>query len=90
MLWIHEVSTLENTHGQFWNDRQMLLEFLVHLFAEGLIVLQSLDLTYPPETLKRLVVHFVYLTYIGVRDNHVGERLHVSDPVGQPVICQSA
>lgn len=81
----HQVLALENPHRQSRDDGQVLSQRIADDLAIALIVLDSLDLSDPAESLKSLVVELVDVGHVRIRDHDIGQRLHITETVRNPV-----
>jgi len=52
--------------------------------AEAFIIIEGFDLLHFPKRVKGRVVQVVNFVDVWVRDDDVGQLLHVADPVGDP------
>lgn len=85
LLGVHQAAALEDAHGELGDDGQVALEVLADDLAELFIVLERLDFLELAERVKGAVVQLVDLFDVSVRHHHVGELLHVADPMGDSV-----
>jgi hypothetical protein len=82
LCWVHEPVALEDAHSQLRNHRQMCLEHGAYCLAEVVIVLDRFDFLHFPERVEGVVIQVIDLVEVWVRDDDVGQLLHVPDPVG--------
>ena len=80
----HETIAFENAHSQLGNHRQMGFEHGSYRLAKAVIVLERLDVLHFPKCVEGIVIQIVHLVYVWVRDDDVGQLLHVADPVSDP------
>lgn len=78
---VHEAAALEDAHGELGDDGQVAFEVLADDLAELFIVLQRFDFWNFAKGVKRIVVELVDFFDVWVCYNHVGELLHVTDPM---------
>lgn len=60
----------------------MLLQILANNLTEPVIIIQRLDLLHLAKRVKGVVVQVVHVVDVRIRDHHVGQLLHVPNPVG--------
>ncbi len=82
---VHQPATLEDAHGELGDDGQVALEVLADDVAEVVIVLEGLYFFDLAKRVKGVVVEVVDVVDVGVRDDDVGELLHVAE-----AMCDSA
>ena len=68
----------------------MLSQRIADDLAITLVILHIFDLSDSTKGLKSFVVQLVDVGHVRIRDDDIGQRLHVTETMGKPVIHMSS